>query len=160
MSAYSPIRYAAATFQRMYCCTLQQSIQVRVFTVYVLTLLIIDVLSHNSVLATCRSTATLSNSQSFCCCSLRFVNVLQLTVCYTGKANHAHDVGCVRADRPLPTNVDSYYFEVTFSTVHSASASTDADNSTNTASDTAATGEAANGASSSRYVPSCRAIFA
>ena len=34
------------------------------------------------------------------------------TFYYSGHANHAHDVGCVRADAPLPTRSDLFYFEV------------------------------------------------
>ncbi|KAG5177109.1 hypothetical protein JKP88DRAFT_265153 [Tribonema minus] len=38
---------------------------------------------------------------------------MQLAARYRGRANHAHDVGCVCADEPLPEHADTYYFEVT-----------------------------------------------
>lgn len=40
----------------------------------------------------------------------------KVTARYIGHANHAHDVGCVRSNFPLPTRESYFYFEVTFST--------------------------------------------
>ena len=36
----------------------------------------------------------------------------KLTVRYSGKGNHAHDVGSIQADCPLPRNAQLYFFEL------------------------------------------------
>ena len=47
-------------------------------------------------------------------CAAQFLEVCKdkLTVRYSGKGNHAHDVGSIQADRPLPRTVLLYYFEI------------------------------------------------
>jgi len=36
-----------------------------------------------------------------------------VTARYTGRGNHSNDVGTVRGDKPVPSNIELYYFEVT-----------------------------------------------
>lgn len=37
----------------------------------------------------------------------------KLTVRYVGEARHSNDVGAIQANRPVPSNVALYYFELT-----------------------------------------------
>lgn len=45
----------------------------------------------------------------------RFLEVAKdkLRVRYVGKGNHAHDVGAIQANKPVPSDAFVYYYEVT-----------------------------------------------